>query len=220
MRNVHYFVGLELGAANEFTALAVLERPLVTLHTPTSQRRPVYTLGHLERFPLGTSYPEIFQSVRKLLQTPPIPARETYFVVDQTGVGDAVIRMLEETMGGQVTCSYSKVTVTLGQATCHQDGVGLCIPKKELVSVAQVLLQTRRLKVPKTLVHAQLLVKELEGFKMKVPLVRPDQLTEMWREGPNDDLVFAVALAAWGGERALPGLYERPEPRFRQVAKW
>ena len=31
-----------------------------------------------------------------------------------------------------------------------------------------------------------------------------------WREGPNDDLVLALATAAWVAERSLPKL-EEPE---------
>jgi hypothetical protein len=43
-------------------------------------------------------------------------------------------------------------------------------------------------------------VKELENFRVKVTTARTDTF-EAWREGQNDDLVLAVALAAWIGEQ-------------------
>ncbi len=77
------------------------------------------------------------------------------------------------------------------------------IPKTELVGTLQVLLQTRRLRIARGLPDAELLVHELENFKLKMALAR-DESMEAWREGPQDDLVFAAALAAWVGEQALP----------------
>ena len=53
--------------------------------------------------------------------------------------------------------------------------------------------------------QVEILVKELENFKIKPPSLREDDLAA-WREGPQDDLVLAVALAAWLGETALPPL--------------
>jgi hypothetical protein len=44
------------------------------------------------------------------------------------------------------------------------------------------------------------LVKELENFKAKVTVAASDPY-ELWREGQHDDLVLAVALACWEGER-------------------
>jgi hypothetical protein len=220
MQHGRFYVGLDLGQANEITALAVLERPRVELNTPTSLRRPTYALRDLRRFPLGTPYPEMFQTLLKLLSNPPLVFPDTFVVADQTSVGSTVMGMLDDTLQTKATCWLCKVTVTAGQAAGHQDGVGFCIPKKELVGAVQVLLQSRRLLVPRALPGAQLLVKELETFKMKVPLVRPDQMVDMWREGQHDDLVFAVALAAWFGEHHLPGLYDRPEPAYGRIRVW
>ena len=51
-----YFVGLDLGCQQDYTALVVLEQSL--LADPKSPRRTVayYAARHLERFPLGTPY--------------------------------------------------------------------------------------------------------------------------------------------------------------------
>ena len=74
------------------TPLAVLERPRVQPRDPPEKRRPAYALRHLERFPLGTPYPEVVEVVRELLKTPPLPG--ALVAVDQTGVGRAVVEML------------------------------------------------------------------------------------------------------------------------------
>jgi len=162
----------------------------------------------------------MFDSVLALLQTPPMPG--TFVVVDQTGVGGAVSYMPREALECHATCKFCVVTITAGQAVGHQDGVGLCIPKKELVSVFQVLLQTRRLQIPRDLPEAALLVSELEKFKMKDTIPRTDQSLEAWRESPHDDLVLAVALAAWFGEQGLPPLYDpRQELQlYRPFRSW
>jgi hypothetical protein len=92
------------------------------------------------------------------------------------------------------------VTVTAGhQAAC--DGLGgYLLPKKELVSVLQILLMARRLKVPSFLPEASTLVRELSTFRARIPPAADDTLPD-WREGPHDDLVLAVAVAAWTAER-------------------
>jgi hypothetical protein len=44
------------------------------------------------------------------------------------------------------------------------------------------------------------LVEELQNFQVKVTAAdKEDALS--WRERPHDDLVLAVAIAAWQGER-------------------
>jgi hypothetical protein len=119
-----------------------------------------------------------------------------------------------------VTCTYYPVIITAGHEAAWGEG-GLHLPRKELVGVLQVLLQTRRLHIPRTLSEASLLVRELENFKAKVTLAGGDTM-EAWREGEHDDLVLAVALAAWVGEQALPPLEEPPEDTVitRLVPVW
>jgi hypothetical protein len=216
-----YFVSLELGQGNDPTALAVLSRPYVGVGTPPNLRRPSCTLGHLEGFPIGTPYADIFKYVRKLLQNQLM--HRSILAVDKTAVGSGVVQMLHEALEHrQVNCQLWRVVITAGQAVGHQDGVGYCVPKQELVGAIQVLLQNRRLRIPRGLAHADLLVSELQNFKLKVPTLHAEQSLEAWREGPHDDLVLAVALAAWYSEVSLPPLHEPPpEPRlYRPFRTW
>src|SRR5262249_36527244 len=67
-----YRPGLDLGLAQEFTALAVLERTL-----PPDPGRPGrevshYAVRHLERFPLGTPYTEVSVRLARLYSGPPL----------------------------------------------------------------------------------------------------------------------------------------------------
>lgn len=79
-----------------------------------------------------------------------------------------------------------------------------------MVGTLQVLLQTRRLQIARDLPDAALLLWELETFRAKPTLANAESLADL-RHGPHDDLVLAVALAAWVGEGTLPGLHEQPD---------
>ena len=73
------------------------------------------------------------------------------------------------------------------------------VAKTELVSVVQVLLQSRRLEVIKTLSEARTLTHELQDFQMR--FTAATHVVFNAREGAHDDLVLSVALAAWWAER-------------------
>ena len=67
----------------------------------------------------------------------------------------------------------------------------------------QVLLQSGRLRIARELEHAETLQKELAAFRVKVTAAG-NETFEARRERDHDDLVLAVALAAWLGERQGP----------------
>src|SRR5271169_2521514 len=56
---VKYFSGLDLGRPSEFTALAVLERTTNPDLESPGRKLKFYAVRHLERFELGTSFPDI-----------------------------------------------------------------------------------------------------------------------------------------------------------------
>jgi hypothetical protein len=118
--------------------------------------------------------------------------------VDQTGVGRAVVDMISRS---RPRASIRPITITAGHAAIA-DGAGWHVPKKELVGVLQVLLQTRRLQVARRLPMASVLAKELETFRVKIT-VNANETFEAWRERDHDDMVLAVAMAAWVGEHAM-----------------
>jgi hypothetical protein len=188
-----YFLGLDLGQTQDFTALAVLER--TTSPDPEAAGRQVnrYAVRHLERFALGTPYTTICSRLAELFAARLLS--NVTLVVDQTVAGRPVIQMLRR---AQLRARLRPIAITTGQKATKDAGVRL-VPRKELVSTLQILLQGRRLKVSPALPQAQTLVEELTNFKAKAKAASDDTL-EAWREGPHDDLVLAVAIAAWEGE--------------------
>jgi hypothetical protein len=187
-----YFVGLDLGQAHDFTALDILERQQLFPGLPPAS----YSLRHLQRFERGTSYPAIVKGVRAILARPPLAGSAVYLAVDATGVGRPVCDMIRP-----VFPAMAAITITGGRDVT-EDWDGFCTPKRDLVSVLQVLLQGRRLKIAKGLPEAENLAHELSSFKVKVNVSSGSETFESWRERDHDDLVLAVALAAWLGERA------------------
>jgi hypothetical protein len=190
-----YFTGLDLGQARDFTALAVLERR--TLPDPQVSSRVVahYAVRHLERFPLGTAYTAVCARLAQLFAQPPLAG--SLLAVDQTGAGRPVIDRLR---GARIQARVLPVTITAGHQATAADGGGWLVPKKELVSTLQVLLAARRLQVSPTLAEAPTLVRELLQFQVKVTRAAHETFGT-WQEGQHDDLVLAVALAAWYAER-------------------
>lgn len=191
---VRHFVGLDLGPPTEPTGLAVVARPKATPDGPP----PAYDLRHLQRFPPGTPYPEVIAAVVRLLRT---PLDACWLLADYTGVGWAVQELLADGLEGRVTTQYSAVAVSAGNAVAAGERGGLVVPKADLVGTLQVLLQTRRLRIPVGLPYADDLVRDLGAYRPRA--IAPADAAA-WRDAPHDDLVFAVALAAWGGEQARP----------------
>jgi hypothetical protein len=185
-------LGLDLGQTKDFTALAVLE-----CQAPeTSAEKPEYALRHLRRFPLGTTYTEIVPAVATLVQSGPLA--ESPVVVDQTGVGRAVVDMMRQEVGLVVP-----VTLTGGHAVTFTEDRSFHVPKKELVTCLQVVMQSRRLRIARTLHESAVLVRELQQFQVKITAAAHETFG-VWREGQHDDLVLAVALACWWAERNPP----------------
>jgi hypothetical protein len=77
------------------------------------------------------------------------------------------------------------------------------VPRRDLISEAQTAFDLDRLRVADELPLAGTLRDELLAFRETKATRNPDSL-EGWREGSADDLVLAVALGIWAGERWLP----------------
>jgi hypothetical protein len=199
-RKPDYLVGLDLGKTSDYSAVCVLER---TWHPDPAGARteiPAYLLGHAQRWPLRTSYPQVVADVVELVKRPPLV--NPTLMVDQTGVGAAVVDMFRQ---GRPSATLVPVIITAGHATTFEQGAWH-VPKKELVSVLQALLQTGRLKIA-AIPERELLVKELLGFQVKITAAANETFAA-WRERDHDDLVLAAALACWRGER------HKPQPSF------
>lgn len=210
---VRYYAGLDLGQPGQFSALAVLEKRGV----PTKwgyEPDATYAVRHMVRFPPGAPYSQVVDAVRAVFATPPV--NDGILVVDQTAVGKEVFQLVRDADTG---ASVHGVTITAGNAAQPDERGGWLVPKKDLAGTLQVLLQGKRIKVAETLEYARTLVEELQQFQLKTVRLTQDATIE-WRERPHDDLVLAVAIAAWQAEQYFPFFLEvvslpRPsEPRW------
>jgi hypothetical protein len=194
--------GLDLGQAADYTALAACEQTEGPDPLHQGGRAWYYAVRHLERYPLGTPYVGIpgqstgvGEAVKALMQRAPLI--HTPLSVDQTGVGRAVVDMLRALA---IPCQLAAVTITAGEQTTRDEQGDWHVPKRELVGTLQTLLQCGRLKVAKALPLASVLESELTAFRVKQSRSGHESF-EAWREKDHDDVVLAVALACWLGER-------------------
>jgi hypothetical protein len=196
-----YFVGLDLGQRQDFTALALLERVETKGEWDAFRfafrKNVALRVQLLERVPLGTSYPEIVERVREVVQPGPL-AGQCELVVDATGVGRPVVDLLERAGLG---CRVRSVVVTGGQRE-RIEGECAYVPKRDLMVRLQLLLQEQGLQIAVKVPFGPALVKEMSEMRVMVSPAGNEQIGA-WREGTHDDLVFAVALACWSAERAF-----------------
>src|SRR5262249_58336871 len=80
------------------------------------------------------------------------------------------------------------------------DGGGYRVAKVELVAVVTRLLESGRLAIPASLSDAKTLGKELLALRAKVTAAGNETLAADWRTRAHDDLVLALAIAAFLGE--------------------
>ncbi len=214
-----YLMGLDLGERRDYTALSVLQQHLLrgnraaaTLVDPY-ELESRYDLIALSRW-RGEGYSAAIPKLREVLpklhqagirqqraagRSRPLTPNIT-LLVDHTGVGIAVV---EEIRRSGIECQG--ITITGGNQVTNEDD-DWRVPKRELVSRTQVLLETDRLKIASTLPLATTLVAELDNFRAKKAVLTGHDsygAGEDWREGNHDDLVLSVALAAWYGEHVL-----------------
>ena len=209
-----YFIGLDLGQAHDHTALAVVrrleDRELWNAYNTPSDLpiggAPEFRAGeiksrvtrfeavHLERLPIGTAYPVVVRHTHTVVtRIASLSGWAPDLIVDYTGVGRPVVDMLRAENLRPVPLLITggdKATLELGSWR---------VPKRDLVGSMQVLLQTKRLKIAKSLVHAPTLVDELLNFRVKIDPLTAHDSYGAWREGEHDDLVLATAVACWYG---------------------
>jgi hypothetical protein len=201
-----YLVGCDLGQVSDPTAACVVRRCMLltedNLPDRDHRRRPrfKYDCIALQRYALGTSYPEIVSKVASILDSPRIP-RDSRLVLDSTGVGRAVTDLF---LDARLSAQIVPVTLTAGREVKRERwnrsrAVGFWVPKSEVVGTTQALLSTGRLKIAKSLPLADVLKKELLDFRMKVSATGHESFNA--REGAHDDVLLAVSIACWLGER-------------------
>ncbi|MQA88709.1 MAG: hypothetical protein GEU90_00540 [Gemmatimonas sp.] len=147
---------------------------------------------------MGTPYPVVVDHVQALRERGSL--LEHPLVVDATGVGRPVVDMLKK----QGVRRLVDITITGGDSVTSS-GASYRVPKRDLVGLLQVLLQSGRLRFAAGLPLVDTLVRELLAFRVKISADTAHDSYGAWREGSHDDLVLAVALAAWYAEKGQTG---------------
>jgi len=209
----HFALGLDLGQATDYSALAICEDISEPGVSSRDRRRKVLHTRYLDRFQLP--YPEVVRRVRRYLDDPRLEGRAV-LAVDATGVGRPVVDMMRE-QGFRLNEDFFGVLIHGGDKEHHDKGYWR-VPKRDLVFSAQVALQEERLKFAKEMPLLDELVRELRDFRVKIdPRTAHDSYSH-WREGMHDDLVLAVSLACWvagkAGTTSIP-LMTRKESYWR-----
>jgi hypothetical protein len=194
-----WIVGADLGQTNDSTAVAVIHHTVTPLEnwTPNAvakrwrqDKRQLFDLLHLQRFPLGLSYVTQMQMVAELLQREPLASVKLDLVFDQTGVGAAVCDLADA-----IGLRHYRVVITAGLETTQADGRTWHVPKGVLISKLESAMHTRELQVADDLAEKEAFRAELQEFQRHVSATgRP---TFGARGSSHDDIVLACAIAIW-----------------------
>ena len=195
-------IGLDVGQAPDPSALAMVQRSGLV--------PALFGVRYLRRWPLGTAYRVVVAEAARVFKDPALAAMERYLVVDATGVGRPIVGMLEDTGLDPIAVTITGgFDVTVVRAVKGQQPLAVeayHVPRRDLVSTAQVLLQAKRLKIAEGLTDGEQLVQELLSLRRK--LTDKGETFEPESSAAHDDLTIAMALACWYGEHVLGNVYE------------
>jgi hypothetical protein len=192
-----FFVGLDLGLLRDRSAVAVVESEERMVAHWSPRPSCLLTVRHLERMPLGMSYMRVTERVSEIMRNPQMLG-QSRLVVDATGLGAPVVEMLQSAgMGSRLTA----VTITGGEQA-NGSGEKWWVPKKDLLTGLEVLLESGDLVISRHLKDAEVLARELEAMRL-ASVAGKGKLLEDGAE--HDDLALALALACWRAKRSRNG---------------
>lgn len=209
-----YYLGLDLGQAADYSALAVVEEPIYCPPldgwvssaelTPelrsaynhgarwqwreqTAEKPPLWLRG-LYRYPLRTAYPAIVDDVIRRLGGAAAQRDDAILALDGTGVGAAVVDMFRYST---LPCALYSIIITGGVRVERNH-----VPKRDLIGAVQAVLQTNRLRVAKHSEYTETWMREMQSYAIKLTDKGHDTYNARG-DSEHDDLVLAVALAVW-----------------------
>jgi hypothetical protein len=223
----HYYLGIDLGQAQDYTALSLIEEPLWVdsswaWEVPVAEEQtgwvspadlgPKEAVRALRLSNKRGRPPHPVLAVRGLerfkLGTPypRIIERVQELIHSPPLAGKSVVGLVDKTgVGVAVLDSFRQAGLNPAGITIHggdkvnQDpkAYGFRVPKRDLVSATQVLFQNNRLLISEGLEEAATLKKELQNFRQKINPETAHDTFSHWREGDHDDLVLSTAMACW-----------------------
>lgn len=187
-----FALAADLGQAHDYTAIAVTEH-VKTFHVRYDGKETFasdrYLVRHLERLPLGLSYPEQVNRIGCLLARPPLGNACT-FLIDETAIGRPVGDIFNS-----VGLKPIRVTITAGEGQSQKASHRWSVSKHLLVSGLDARLHTGEMKIAQDLAEAGTLREELKSFRRHVSAA--GRFSFEARSGQFDDAVLATAISLW-----------------------
>src|SRR5215208_7172528 len=176
-----YSLGVDLGQASDFTAIAVLEKTIVppetALFSPTGERPG-------NRLVEGTT---VGRGICDML--------------------DSELKRRGTTTKGMPKVDFRRVSVTGSNTTLKRPDRSngyWSVPKRDLIFPAVAAFQQGKIRIARGIADREALVNELKNYSRKTNIASGNTAFEPWRESDHDDLLFAVCLALWGWQTRKP----------------
>jgi len=187
-------IGVDIGQAVDPTAIVVVETGRYEAQFVDDVPEKQHHIRWIEKVPLGTSYSQVVERIALVAERCELlgPA---VIVVDSTGVGRPVVDMLRK----RTTTPLRAVTFTGADKVKQSDAYTYKVPKRDLVTALEVVLQSRRLHVVPDCPLQEDLRAELGAFEVNLNARGHDSYDGA--TGKHDDLVSALSLAIWWAER-------------------
>lgn len=193
-------IGIDIGKRHDPSAIvvAVAESRIVD-----GKKSTHYTVPYLDRLELETPYPKQVEELTEICRGATKRFNESgrsrsmkkhRIFVDVTGVGDAVVDLLEpnlKSIGILHPCRFAGGD----QLNRSDNGRDFRIGKSYFVSRLQVLSESRVVHLPQNYPEAEQLAKEMLDFDIDVDEQSGKATYGAIRPGTHDDMVTAIGLA-------------------------
>ncbi len=193
MNSYDSMISLSLGTVAEPSGLVVV-KPWSSMYPPDGLAPEAgvgnrFDVAWIQRFPADCPLPAIMNRVSEIASLKRV-SRESIILLDITSVGTAPLRAFQN-RGMYPGAIDLTNTGAEGYTSDAQQ-----VPLRDVIGAAQVVVETARLRLAKDLELTETLVSDLQAFDPK-PIARNPDL----RGGRNTDLVLALAVALWWGDR-------------------
>jgi hypothetical protein len=207
--------GLDLGQRKDHSAISATE----LLWTPQGRCpvrfeylfEPRLHVRYLKRFPKGLSYDRIYSLVDDCIGAlaPVWPGVRQELIIDASGPGAPIVDRLRRNL--QRDLVVRPVLITGGNIARRLKGGYTSVPRRELVSVIQLVMAAQTLKC----------AREVDGYQtLKDELLELGALDTQPVSGrAHDDLAIALGLAVWAATRHTPELLPESEASRKQESR-
>jgi len=234
-----YTICVDLAKKKDFFAIVVLEANPKVVGGSKLLGNPDRTVIHYDIVYIEKArelrYPQMVERVIRITNYAKIK-NDYELLVDGTGVGEAVVDYLRDaglypipiifTSGNQVNEIYSTIGQVFSGVTDKLQAARtlkeIRIPKKDLVTAGQILLQQGRIFTAQGIEYRSDIEEQLMGFIGKVNEPTKHKKYEAEDEELHDDLVVCFLMGSWWvlNGTTLEGFKEKIIPQTSKETTW